>query len=506
MEVLSSRQVERIRNKMQQGEEVYVDIEGNIEPQDFNVTGLEAQKDWIDIEEEERRNESIDDVEDAIKEMSSGPEVTSETNEEEEVEFLGTRLGATIVATAEQEGENTDFPTPAEALRMTNGGRKNELPGGVNTQRNGTNHQNSNPTSGIATPAKRQTALSWSGAAQGAKFQTDVAPTQLYDTRFRVEMSFDMKTIPEENSTEEQQTEGLILMMKALTKRLKQVVNKFAIMPWKTGDRYKAIESSKDIPTNMMMMRKYIRHEEEKDGRPYRRGFRYGRNAKWRVNLNFKRVSGEEFLHYWNESKKTFDTANYITLKPAAMQAENSYGLGSFMNSGEKQFTDENSKGLTKILGWEVELSFRDVPATYSTIDGFWKEARYKGGRNMKEVYALAPQAITVHCKASSVAVRNNLVNELQRRYGGHDELGRYNQGPDGTRMRFVPAENRTPMIQRHMLKKLIATQIQLKSNAHTIDFPYEIDRSATFNNVPSTNGKTLGKLIFILHVIFSSL
>ena len=86
--------------------------------------------------------------------------------------------------------------------------------------------------------------------------------------------------------------------MKALTKRLKQVVNKFDIMPWKTGDRCKAIESSRDIPTNMMMMRKYIRHEEEKDGTPYQRGFRYGINAKWRLNLNFKKVSGEEFLHY----------------------------------------------------------------------------------------------------------------------------------------------------------------------------------------------------------------
>ena len=265
------------------------------------------------------------------------------------------------------------------------------------------------------------------------------------------------------------------------------------------GDRYKAIESSKDIPTNMMMMRKYLRHEEEKDGRPYKRGFRYGRNAKWRLNINFKKVSGEEFLHYWNESKKVYDTSNFIVLKPAAMQAENSYGLGSFVNSSEKQFTKELNKGLTKELGWAVELNFRDAPATYSTIDGFWKEAKHKGGRDMKAVYALAPQAMTVHCKASSVSVRNNLVKELQRRYGGHDELGRYNQLPDGSRMRFVPAENRTPMIQRHMLKTLLATHIKLKSNAQTIDFPYECDMSTTFKDEPTTNGKTLGKLILEL-------
>ena len=40
-EKLTKKQVERIRNKRQQGERVYVDLNGNIEPQEFNPTVLE---------------------------------------------------------------------------------------------------------------------------------------------------------------------------------------------------------------------------------------------------------------------------------------------------------------------------------------------------------------------------------------------------------------------------------------------------------------------------------
>ena len=52
---------------------------------------------------------------------------------------------------------------------------------------------------------------------------------------------------------------------------------------------------------------------------------------------------------------------------------------------------------------------------------------------------------------------------------------------------------------QRYILKKLLATHIQLKSNAQVIDFPYECEREMPFSNVASTNGKILGKLILEL-------
>ena len=275
--------------------------------------------------------------------------------EENEVEIIGTSKPTGMM--------DVEFPTPAEASRMNNTGRGNAN----NTSQARASTSVRGEVEGSDSRQRkepRQSALSWASAATGAKFQTQAAPIYEYETRFRVEMSFDLKGIPRENSTEEQQAAALQPIMKSILKRMKQVVNKGAIMPWKSGDKYKAIKSSDDIPTNMMIMRKYLRHEEEKDCRPYQRGFRFGRNAKWKVNLNFQKVSGPEFLHYWNESKKLYDSMNFITLKPATMQAENSYGLGSFMNSSEKQHVASLNKGLTRELGWQVELTFRDAPAS----------------------------------------------------------------------------------------------------------------------------------------------
>ena len=287
--------------------------------------------------------------------------------------------------------------------------------------------------------------------------------------------------------------------MVAIVKRIKQVVKRGAIMPWKTGDKYKAIEKSSDVPTSMFVLRKYLRHEEEKEGRPYKRGFRQGRNAKWRLNINFTQATGDEFLHYWNESKKVYNTSTFVIMKAAAMQAETYYGLGSFVNSSEKQLVDILNEGFTGELGWAVEMTFRDAPAAYGTIDGFWKEAKKIAGNDAKLKYALAPQSLVIHCNASNPAIRAKLVKILFQKYGGHDDLGRYHQCPDGSRMRFVPAENRTPMIQRHKLKTLLATQINLKSIAQNIDFPYTIKRDQIFQGVAKTKGRALGKLILEL-------
>ncbi len=90
------------------------------------------------------------------------------------------------------------------------------------------------------------------------------------------------------------------------------------------------------------------------------------------------------------------------------------------------------------------------------------------------------------------------MVYQLQQKYGKHDELGRYPQLPDGSRMRFVPAENRAPMMDRPKIKKLVETQVALKSKAVGIDFPFKIELNQTFKD-ERTQGKSLGRLILEL-------
>ena len=121
-----------------------------------------------------------------------------------------------------------------------------------------------------------------------------MAPEYKYGTRHRVEISFILNGIPVNNPTEDQQAAGVKGILKAVIARMKYIVLKGAIMPWKTGDKFKAIERTEDIPENMELLRKYIRHEDERTGRPYRKAFRNGRNAKWRLNINFNQAGGDE--------------------------------------------------------------------------------------------------------------------------------------------------------------------------------------------------------------------
>ena len=60
------------------------------------------------------------------------------------------------------------------------------------------------------------------------------------------------------NPTEDQQAAGVKGILKAVIARMKYIVLKGAIMPWRTGDKFKAIERTEDIPENMELLRKYI--------------------------------------------------------------------------------------------------------------------------------------------------------------------------------------------------------------------------------------------------------
>lgn len=166
------------------------------------------------------------------------------------------------------------------------------------------------------------------------------------------------------------------------------------------------------------------------------------------------------------------------------------------MNLSEKQETEELTKGLIKELRWRIAGTSHDVPAGYSVVDGLWKKAKRKAGnKDFKTMSCHAPQALTVYCMVVDATRRNQMVYELQKRYGKHDELGRYPQLPDGSRMRSVPAENRAPMIK---VKKLVETQVALKSKAVDVDFPFKIDLSTRFKD-KRTQGKMLGRLILEL-------
>ena len=71
-------------------------------------------------------------------------------------------------------------------------------------------------------------------------------------------------------------------VLKDILARMKYIVHKGAIMPWKTGDRLKAIERTEDIPEHLDNIRRYLCHEDERTGRPFKKPFKYGRNTKWR--------------------------------------------------------------------------------------------------------------------------------------------------------------------------------------------------------------------------------
>ena len=88
-----------------------------------------------------------------------------------------------------------------------------------------------------------------------------------------------MVDIPKKNPSEDQQAAALKDVIKAVLQRIKHVVSKGAIMPWKVGDKFKAIERTDDIPDNMQVLRKYLKHEDEKAGRPFKKAFKNGRNA-----------------------------------------------------------------------------------------------------------------------------------------------------------------------------------------------------------------------------------
>lgn len=490
---IEAKEKAEVPNEIQMGEEDETEEEyrARIEEEEHNIEVQRqsyTDEEWADIEEKRSSEESVMDPED--RERARKPatlEVGSQSKGESSEEKSGEQDDADNQSFDSEGGNNKENEQVIELDVNSEGSA-------IDVDEEDEGDQNGKEENEETDDKKEETAkVSFLDAAKG-KTQQYMGARITYEHTCRFEISAVVNGMPE-NATDDQTAAMLKDMIVSILKRFKNITKKVAIQPWYKETLLPSIEKSSGISEDLNTLRDYIVHEGSKN-----RKFRNGRNSRLLVNISFGKVAGggEEIQHLWQLQTKEFNNKRLmpITLKVACMQSEAYYPIGAFVNSSEKQVTKELAKGIGKVVGANIEIAYRDVPAEYKTIETFWVKAKERAGRgNIRGSYEYAPQALVVYTDEKVGVERMKIIQELMTKYGKMTVEGKYPMMPDGSRMRYIPPETMAPTSQRHKIRDSIKRQIDLRTVTTDIDMEYAFDIDKVMETGPH-KGRSLGSLV----------
>ena len=269
-------------------------------------------------------------------------------------------------------------------------------------------------------------------------------------------------------------------------KRGKEVDHKCVINAYHADTNLPTIKKAEDVPLGLHAIRAYMPHIQIPP-----RHVKKGKNTGYRMRMSFS-IEPDEFLHYWEMSKRTYTKVPYLTLRKTPMQDSTTYNTaGFFINSSEKQCTQQLRETLSETLGTPIGLQFRPAAVDRHSQDALWQAAK-KDSPSPREVYLRAPMALQVYAKSQAQA--RHVASELYQMYGKQVN-GHYPRMPDGSRMRFVPASHFLDMKSRPIALRLLKQQILFARNTVAAPIPVK-DPNQRF---PEHDNKTMQELLLDL-------
>ena len=307
----------------------------------------------------------------------------------------------------------------------------------------------------------------------------------LYEITFQVPRSFP------ENPTLRDDTEALQEKVMAILARAREVNNKAKINTWFDTADGPTIAKTADIPVTYQQIRQYMNHTFND------RRVRPGKNNGWRIRLTSS-VPADEFVHYWNLSKREFTRAEYITLRKAPIQCTKYHTAGYLLNSSDGQLVEQLESDLKKELGFPVGIGYRPAALDKKSSDHYWRKAKKEATDQMNNIdlqrmFQKAPFVQQIYVGTRQEAV--TAAGHLHQKYGRQTEDGQYPRFSDGTRMRFIPASIYLDMPGRQQAADLFQQQVHFQNASTWAPIPIR-DPTQKF---PSQGNRTMQELILDL-------
>ena len=323
--------------------------------------------------------------------------------------------------------------------------------------------------------------ITYSGVATGAQstIVTHEKTKEKYETLYEVTF-----TIPRHAQRQyglSDDTSRLQQTVVAILSRAREVDRKAKINTWYVSTNAPTLKKTQDIPITHALLVKYINPMySDRQVRP-------GRNGGWRIRITTS-VSSDEFLHYWNISKREYNDVDFVTLREAPLQTTSFHAAGYFLNSSEGQLTDQLAKALTEEMKCEIGISHRPAAMDKDSANRYWDEAKRAATdqyRNFdrQALFRHAPFAQQVYVTDRHRAVY--AAGYLHEKYGKQTQDGQYPRMPDGTRMRFIPASAYLDMAARRRAGELFRQHIHFQSYSTYAPIPIRdpMQRFQTQNN-----------------------
>ena len=333
--------------------------------------------------------------------------------------------------------------------------------------------------------------IGYANAAKGeqSRLVTHEKVKEKYETMF--EATF---TTSDAYPLQPQIKDDTIALQEALMdilERAREVDRKAKINTWHGSTNAPTIKKTQDIPVQHALLRKYMSHVYTD------RRVRQGRNSGWRIRITTS-VTAEEFLHYWNISKREFTEIDFVTLRKAPLQHTSYHAAGYFLNSSEGQITTQLTEELNKEMKCVINIEHRTAALDREASERYWREAKRAATDSVynfdrQKLFRHAPFAQQVY-----VADRNSAVyaaGYLHEKYGKHTADGQYPRMPDGTRMRFIPASAYLDMTGRRRAADLFAQHIHFQSHSTYAPIPIR----NPMQKFPSQNNRSMQELVLDL-------
>ena len=298
------------------------------------------------------------------------------------------------------------------------------------------------------------------------RIRTHAKTRERYETVF--EVAFNVPRNFPQNPTERDEADIMTEKLDAIGRRAKIVDRRARINACMETTDAPTINKVFDIPVKHHELAKYLRHMYSD------RRIRGGRNSGWKVRITTS-IPSEEFLHYWEISKREHTSLEYVTLRKAPMQTATYHIAGYMLNSSDGQITDELERALKAELGCEIGIQHRPAPLDKRTSDDFWNQAKKEatdnyGNVDRRKLFQHAPFALGIYAETRQNALL--VAEKMHNKYGKQTEDGQYPRLPDGTRMRFVPASIYLDMAGRSKAGELFKQQIFFQNNVTLAPIP----------------------------------
>ena len=284
---------------------------------------------------------------------------------------------------------------------------------------------------------------------------------------------------------------------KALTDFLRQaqaIDSTVVLNTWKTAEKYRTIQKTEDVPTELQNIMKFIRPP---PGAKLKTGTT---NWYWGVLVSADSKM-EEFMKVWADERRRMPKAEQpAAIREAPLQSEEWYESGLFIGSTSNQEISVLIKGIQKELN-DPTVGIKWQSIVFPGCNKLWAKARARGKEDgPKAKFASAPMAMQVLVD-SKAKIRSTL-KALYEKYGQVAEDGSWPILPDGSRMRFIPNFQFT---KDAMGKKRIERRMQLQVQMHYSNrvFPIPIKDPTRCITVDG-RATTIGNLVLeeVCHVV----